>query len=197
MSFDPDPNAIGQILFASYELVESVNDHARMPRSTIGVGRLLAAIVGLERLLNPACMPIEKRRMMSYSTVGWSVRANHALNEIRATHYEIVFALRLEDALHGKPIVLNPPFGTIPPDALRAMKCAVDILASEVDTAIPREADPPADLISMRVALERFDVSRTTLIRGGFADYRKPGSPPNAERVFSESELAARYERRG
>lgn len=56
----------------------------------------------------------------------------------------------------------------------------------------------PTDPISMRVALERFRVSRSTLKRavakGDLRSYRRKGSPSNAEHIFSERELAAKYE---
>lgn len=60
-------------------------------------------------------------------------------------------------------------------------------------------AATPNDLIRMRVALERFKVSRSTLKRdvanGTLRSYRRNDAPSNAEHLFSERELAAKYER--
>jgi|GEM_PF-6322043 len=58
----------------------------------------------------------------------------------------------------------------------------------------------PNDLISSRVALTRFVVSRTTLLRHvnkpTITSYRPPNAPVNAPHFFSESELDRYFERR-
>jgi hypothetical protein len=58
----------------------------------------------------------------------------------------------------------------------------------------------PKDLISTRVAIERFVVSRSTLKRCVYGkklrSYRRHNAPPNAEHVFSEAAVAALFERR-
>ncbi len=59
----------------------------------------------------------------------------------------------------------------------------------------------PSDIISMRVALQKFAVSRTTLKRaiaeGKIKSHRLENSPKNAEHTFSEAELARQYESHG
>ena len=61
------------------------------------------------------------------------------------------------------------------------------------------DAKQPDDLIASRIALTRFAVSRATLKRcvanGALKSYRKLSAPKNAEHIFSEAELDARFER--